>query len=138
MARQPDPQLPRLFDAVLGKDLVSFLSWVKIQLSSLAPVLVTIRNITEEYTLTYDDRTGYYFRCDYASDTDLNIPADSDVNFPIGTRVPFRQVGAGKINFVAGTGVTLNYLTNTKSLGTNTDCTLTKVAANEWDLGKAS
>lgn len=69
-------------------------------------------------------------------DLTVSIPADDDVAFAIGAELHFRQAGLGSVMISGDTDVTINpsrpgFGTATPWQGAN--CTVKKVAANEWD-----
>ena len=61
----------------------------------------------------------------------LTIPADSTLNFPIGTSIDILQTGAGQVT-IAGTGFTPNATPGLKLRTQWSSCTLFKRAANTW------
>lgn len=86
---------------------------------------------TADHTLVLSDG-GKIIRMDVAGANTVNVPLDSSVDFPIGTYIGIRQVGAGTTTISAAVGVTVN----SDSLvvgGINKGSMLHKVAANEWD-----
>ena len=70
-----------------------------------------------------------------ASAATITVPADSTVNFPVGTEIEFRQQGAGLVTFVGAAGVTVTNAGNRKkSVGQYAVFALKKLAANDWAL----
>lgn len=69
-------------------------------------------------------------------DTALNItiPAHSAVPFGLETTMVFRQVGLGRINFVAASGVTLTHVEMPRTRKQHSTVTLIKVGENLWEL----
>jgi len=61
----------------------------------------------------------------------LTIPADSTLNFPIGTSIDILQTGAGQVT-IAGTGFTPNATPGLKLRTQWSSCTLFKRAADTW------
>lgn len=72
-----------------------------------------------------------------ASGVNYTVNPDSGYNAPLGTAIEVVQAGAGKVNFVAGSGVTLlkPNAFNAATLGQHAIAVLVKTAANTWRLG---
>ena len=87
------------------------------------------------YTLALADAFNIYLRFTNAAPT-ITIPADASVNFPIGSQIFIRQVGAA-LTITAAAGVDLNGTTAGSINGAAAYgvIILTKVAANEWEAG---
>lgn len=84
------------------------------------------------YTLVKED-AGKVVRMNNAAANTVTVPPNSSVGFPLGTRIPVRQVGAGTTSLVAGSGVTLN---GTLALpGQNREVFVHKVGTDTWDVG---
>lgn len=64
----------------------------------------------------------------------LTIPADSVVNFPIGTTIDILQSGTGQTTIVAGAGVVLNFTPGQKLRFQWSMATILKRDANTWLL----
>jgi hypothetical protein len=89
---------------------------------------------TDSYTLVLADARKTV-TINKATAVNLTVPPNADVAFPIGTKIPVEQLGAGQITFVAGTGVTINSLAgNLKISGQYGAAVLTKHATNVWTL----
>lgn len=70
-----------------------------------------------------------------ASAQTLQLPQDSDATYAIGAHVTVIQIGAGLLTFAAGTGATMNKVIATgKTLGRYSRVTVTKTAANTWNV----
>jgi hypothetical protein len=98
-----------------------------------AAKLVTINAQTASYTLVLTDG-GKAVEVTSASATNVTVPPNSSVAFPVGTVIELTQVGAGKVNIVQGAGVTIN---NAGSLGTRaqwSSLVLRKRATDTWLL----
>ena len=98
-----------------------------------AAKLVTINAQTASYTLVLADG-GKAVEVTSASATNVTVPPNSSVAFPVGTVIEVTQVGAGKVNIVQGAGVTIN---NAGSLGTRaqwSSLVLRKRATDTWLL----
>ena len=94
----------------------------------------TVNNQTgTTYTFALTD-AGNLVTFNNASLVSATIPPNSSVGFPIGTKIDVIQLGAGRVNFAPGSGVTLHYtpgqLTRTQYSGGS----LIQVAANTWNL----
>lgn len=100
----------------------------------IAPVTAGLReHSTTDDTIVLEDR---YVRTTSANDVDQRIPNDSVVDFPIGTKITFRQAGQGTINLVAGAGVDLNGQLTTQ--GRHRSLGIIKVGPNEWDTERGA
>lgn len=75
----------------------------------------------------------------HATAITYTIQPDSALSLPIGTAIQFAQAGGGKINFSAGSGVTLlkGASFNARTMEQNAIAVLIKRAANTWRLGGA-
>ena len=62
----------------------------------------------------------------------LTIPAESSVNFPIGTAIDILQTGSSQVTIVADTGVTINYTPGLKLRTQWSSATVIKRGANLW------
>ncbi|WP_298580619.1 hypothetical protein [uncultured Luteimonas sp.] len=71
---------------------------------------------------------------DNAAANALTVPADSSVDFPLGTRIDLSQDGAGQTTVVADTGVTIRTPETLKIRKRYGKATLIKRAADIWDL----
>jgi hypothetical protein len=86
---------------------------------------------TTDYTLALTDVTGVIL--DAATDKNITVPNNTDVAFPVGSRVPMRRINTGAIVFVAGSGVTLVAVNGQLSdPGQYVDFYLEKTATNTW------
>lgn len=93
---------------------------------------------TDSYTLVLTDAFKV-ITINKATGTNLTVPPNSSVAFPIGTVIKIRRLGAGAITFVAGVGVTINNTLGTLvDAGQNIDMFLTKSATNTWYVGNGS
>jgi hypothetical protein len=65
----------------------------------------------------------------------VTIPPNSSVAYPVGATMQVIQLGAGKVTFAAGAGVTLNSAGSLKSIGAQYSAvTLLQTSANVWVL----
>ena len=93
---------------------------------------VNINTQTSNYTLVLAD-AGKFVQQNVASANNLTVPPNSSVAFPIGTQILLRQMGAGQVTLVAGSGVTLQSAGGAlKSRVQFAPITLIKVATNTW------
>jgi hypothetical protein len=76
-----------------------------------------------------------YLRSTAATAVNVIVPANADVEFPIGTELHYRQAGAGQITVSGDTGVTVNeqYGCTLVTPGEGASFTLKKVDEDEWD-----
>lgn len=85
------------------------------------------------YTLVLSD-AGALVTMNNASANTLTVPPDSDVAFPVGTRVDLGQDGAGQTTVAAGSGVTIRTPETLVLRKQWAKATLIKRAADTWDL----
>jgi hypothetical protein len=104
--------------------------------SGTAATLIVMNNQSVSYQPVLADATfRTLIRMNAATALNLTLPADSVVNFPIGSELHVSQVGAGQVSFVAGAGATINVRGNAlKIAGQHGAATAIKVAANTWLL----
>lgn len=70
-----------------------------------------------------------------ASPQAYTVPPNSSVAFPIGTQIDLVQLGAGKVTFLAGVGVTISSKNANLSVSAQfVGVTLIKTATNSWVL----
>lgn len=103
--------------------------------ASAAGLCLPVNVTGTTYTLQLTD-AAKVVRSNNASDQDITIPPNSSVPFPLGTSINFRDVGAGLISLLEGSGVTLNvpdgYLATAARQGSTMN--INQVAIDEWDL----
>lgn len=85
------------------------------------------------YSLVASDDNAVV-RCSNAATVTVTVPANSSVQFPVGTIVQLRQVSSGQVVVSPGSGVTVNTpeTLNTRKQGSTV--ALMKVATDEWDM----
>lgn len=94
---------------------------------------LSINNQTgSEYTLVSGDDDAY-IRMSHADKNKIIIPADSSVNFSIGTKIPVRQVSSGPTLVDWESGVSVHAPSKPRG-GKGSHSWLVKVAADEWDV----
>lgn len=94
-----------------------------------------IDTITAVRSLTLDD-IGGIVRYNSTTDATFTLPAETLVNFPVGSVLTLRQVGDGKIRIEPANNVTLRVNVGfpiAVSAGRGSTIELIKVATNEWD-----
>lgn len=87
---------------------------------------------TDSYTLSALTERDSLIEISKASAVTLTIPADSTLNFPIGTSLDILQTGAGQITIAGAGGVTVNATPGLKLRTQWSGATLFKRAANTW------
>lgn len=87
---------------------------------------------TDSYTLSALTERDSLIEISKASAVTLTIPADSTLNFPIGTSLDILQTGAGQITIAGAVGVTVNATPGLKLRTQWSGATLFKRAANTW------
>jgi hypothetical protein len=96
----------------------------------LGPAVITQQS--SAYTLALTD-AGDIVEMTNATDVNVTVPPEASVNFPVGTQIVVARNGAGKIQFVAGVGVTLRSDASKQFISTQySAATLVKRGADEW------
>lgn len=96
----------------------------------LGPAVITQQSTA--YTLALGD-AGDIIEMTNATDVNVTVPPESSANFPTGTQIVVVRNGAGKIQFVAGAGVTLRSDASKQFISTQySAATLVKRGADEW------
>jgi hypothetical protein len=88
---------------------------------------------TIDDTIGIDDR---YVRTTSPDSVTQRIPNDAVVDFPIGTKITFRQAGLGDVTLEPGAGVSLYGQVTTA--GRNRSLGIIKVGPNEWDTERGA
>lgn len=92
---------------------------------------LTIQANIASYTLVIADN-GKTVTQNLGTATNVTVPQNSSVAFPIGCSIPVVQLGAGQVTIVAGTGTTLITSTGLKLRTQNSMAFLHKIAVNTW------
>lgn len=93
--------------------------------------LLTINAKTASYTLVLTD-VGKVIEVNSASATNVTVPQNSSVAFPVGSVIEVCQLGAGQVTILAGTGTTLRASNGLKLRAQYSAVSLRKRATNEW------
>lgn len=96
------------------------------------PSRTQISNKTESYTLSSLSERDTMIELSSSSAVTLTIPADSTVNFPIGTTLDILQTGTGEVTVAGAGGVTVNSTPGLKLRTQWSSATLMKRSANSW------
>ena len=84
------------------------------------------------YTFAKSD-SGNVCTFNNAAATTVTVPPNSSVAFDIGTQIDAVQIGAGKVTFAQGSGVTIHSIDSNKAISARYGAaTLLKIAADEW------
>lgn len=103
-------------------------------LDSKMKIRIATNRQSASYILVAKD-AGKLVEINNAGANNLTVPANADVEFPIGTQLLVSQYGAGQTTIVAGVGVTIRSASgNLKLTGQYSAATLVKIAENEWYL----
>jgi hypothetical protein len=97
---------------------------------------VEIDEKTSAYTIALKD-VDKMIKVNSSSNLELLIPAESSVNFPIGSRLEVIRAGTGDVTIasVSGAGVTIRSKNNNAKISTQfSGAMLTKIGTNEWHL----
>lgn len=108
--------------------------------SSLPPVwedlptpVPNINTQTTDYSALLTDANGL-IRMNDGSANNMTVSNDSTTDFPVGTSLTVRQVGAGTTTIVADGGVTITSPSTLSLRVQYSTVQLIKVASNTWDL----
>jgi hypothetical protein len=86
------------------------------------------------HTLTLAD-SGKMITITSSSDTFLDVPTNSGVALPVGTRVEIVRAGTGEVSIREGSGVTIRSKNSNKRISLQyCGASLTKIATDEWLL----
>lgn len=97
-------------------------------------VLATPNAQTASYTLALTD-ANHAVDVTSASATNVTVPPNSTIAFPIGTVIEVAQLGAGQVTIVAGAGVTIQSAgTLVKTRAQYSAVSLRKRATDTWLL----
>lgn len=99
------------------------------RLTALEAVAISAQ--TGSYTVVLAD-AGKAVEVNSASATNVTMPPNSSVAFPIGTVMEVTQLGAGQVTLVAGSGVTLRSSNGLKLRAQYSAASLRKRATDEW------
>lgn len=100
---------------------------------SYAPSLISFNEQTSQYTLQLSDKDAMV-EMNVSTTTDLNVPDNATVPFPIGTTITIMQKGVGQINILGTVGVTINYTPSNTTRTQYSSVTLVKRDLNTWYL----
>ena len=96
------------------------------------PSISTFVYKTASYTLDALALRDEIIEVASGSATTITIPADSAVNYPIGSSIDILQTSTGQVTIAAGAGVTVNATPGLKLRTQWSSATLLKRAANTW------
>jgi hypothetical protein len=95
---------------------------------------ITTNRQTGSYTFVLADR-GKLVEMNVAAANNLSVPLNSNVPFPIGTKIDVTQYGAGQTTILATVGVTIRTANGwTKLNAQYAAATLIKIGTDEWYL----
>ena len=96
------------------------------------PSITTIDQKTASYTLSSLAERDTIIEISNTSATTLTIPADSSVDYPVGTTLDIIQTNTGQVTIGNAIGVTVNATPGLKLRTRWSSATLLKRAANTW------
>jgi hypothetical protein len=96
------------------------------------PSITTISQKTDSYTLSNLNERDTIIEISKGSATTLTIPADSTVNYPVGTTLDVIQTSSGQVTIAGAGGVTVNATPGLKLRTQWSSATLLKRASNTW------
>lgn len=114
-----------------GTQAISTVTGLQTALDNLAVVAISAQ--TGSYTLVLADASKAV-EVNAAGATNVTIPPNSSVAFPIGAIVEVMQLGAGQVTLVAGSGVTLRSANGLKLRAQYSSVSLRKRATDEWAI----
>jgi hypothetical protein len=117
--------------AALGDD-ANFAASVTTSLGLKVDSLTPITQKSASYTLSALTERDDLIEMGSSSAMTVTIPADSTLNFPIGTSLDILQTSTGQVTIAGAGGVTVNATPGLKLRTTWSSCTLFKRAANTW------
>jgi len=134
------PQGSGFITGTLTPDLVKFqdskfygwngTDWIEIDSDKM-----TVKTAPSDYTATIDDGNGRTLvRLTASTPVQFTIPAESAVNFPIGSVLLIGQAGIGQVEIVGAVGVTVNSPESFFIRKQHGKVSAIKVGTNEWDL----
>lgn len=85
------------------------------------------------YTLVLAD-AGRIVTLSNAASITLTVPPNTDVAFPVGTRIDLAQIGTGQVTVAEGAGVTVNTTPGLNLRTQYSGATLVQTAADTWLL----
>lgn len=94
-------------------------------------VLTALNAQTASYTLMLADK-GKAVEVTSASATNVTVPPNSSVDYPIGTVIEVAQLGTGQVTLVAGEGVTLQTPSSLLARAQFSSLSLRKRATDTW------
>lgn len=97
---------------------------------------VTLEEKTASDTVALND-VNKLIKVNSSSDLEMLIPAESSVNFPIGSRIEFFRAGTGEVTITAagGSGVTIRSKLNNNRISVQySGALITKIGSDEWHL----
>jgi hypothetical protein len=98
----------------------------------------TLDTKTDNYTLVLGDEQ-HLIKADKATAITFTVPPNSDVAFPVGTRIRLKRIGVGVLSIAQGAGVTVTGSSGVLTdAGLLTEMLLEKTGTNTWDLDNGS
>lgn len=108
----------------------------RLLIRSLAMSNIKVNDYSDDHILSLEDANAYV-RMNKASAVNLTVPPQTDEEWEEGTQVVIRQVGAGALTLVEGSGVTLNVLDGKSLVASAQGASITLIrtaTADEWDV----
>ena len=96
------------------------------------PSITTISQKTDSYTLSNLNERDVIIEISKGSAATLTIPADSTVDYPVGTTLDIIQTNSGQVTIAGAGGVTVNATPGLKLRTQWSSATLLKRASNTW------
>jgi hypothetical protein len=99
---------------------------------SFAAILFSYNTQTASYTLVLTDGSNTKVLMNVSSANNLTVPTNATVPFPVGTVIPFAQIGTGTTTLSAAVGVTLNYPSSLTTRARYSSGSIEQISANTW------
>ena len=124
------PNTPEIGDIFSAEN--SSWVWTGEAWDSYGPTFVSIKTVTESYTLISSDKDKM-IEINSSSENTLTIPTDSE-NFVVGSQVHIIQMGTGQTQVVPDSGVTVVGTPGLFLRDQYSAATLIKRASNYWTI----
>jgi hypothetical protein len=98
------------------------------------PLVVNTQTSSPYVLVLADGDPNHVVRANFASDGQVTVPTNASVAFPLGTRIPIDQWGAGQVHVVGASGVEVRRALSAWTRTQYSRAWLEKQGTNEWLL----